>query len=104
MLLEKLGYRILARRFRSRLGEIDIVAEDDGTIVFVEVKTRRSRSHGSPEESVTSLKQRRLVRMAEAFLAARDLHGRDCRFDVVAVEIPEGERTTVRHLKDAFRA
>ena len=101
--LERLGYRILALRFRSRLGEIDIVAEDGATIVFVEVKTRRSAEQGSPEESVTAAKQRRIVRMAETFLLARGLHGRDCRFDVVAVDASAG-RFEVRHLPDAFRA
>jgi putative endonuclease len=103
-LLEASGYRILARRFRSRLGEIDLVAEDSATIVFVEVKTRRTRSHGAPEESVTPAKQRRLVMMAATFLSARGLHGRDCRFDVVSVDVPEGKRPEVRHIKDAFRA
>jgi len=101
--LEKLGYRILALRFRSRLGELDIVAEDGSTIIFVEVKTRRSAERGSPEESVTPAKQRRIVRMAETFLLARGLHGRDCRFDVVAVDASAG-KLKVRHLPDAFRA
>jgi len=102
--LTKLGYTILARRFRSRLGEIDLVAEDDGTLVFVEVKTRRSLSCGPPEESVTPHKQRRLILMAETFIAARGLHGRDCRFDVVAVDLSRDGRTDVRHHIDAFRA
>jgi putative endonuclease len=101
--LERLGYRILARRFRSRLGEIDLVAEDGATIVFVEVKTRRTSGAGSPEESVTPAKQRKIVRMAETFLLARGLHGRNCRFDVVAVDAGTG-KLAVRHLPDAFRA
>ncbi len=102
--LESNGYRILARSFRSRLGEIDLVAEDGTTIVFVEVKTRRSLVAGRPEESVGAAKRRRLILVAQSFLAARGLHGRDCRFDVVAVEPREGGRFEVRHLTDAFRA
>jgi putative endonuclease len=102
--LTKLGYTILARRFRSRLGEIDLVAEDGRTLVFVEVKARRSLSCGPPEESVTPRKQRRLILLAGTFIAARGLHGRDCRFDVVAVDLSRDGRTEVRHLKDAFRA
>ena len=102
--LESLGYRILARRFRSRLGEIDLIAEDGSTIVFVEVKTRRSAACGSPEEGVTPLKQQRIVRLASSFLAASGLHGRDCRFDVVAVVEDAGSGLLLRHLKDAFRA
>jgi putative endonuclease len=94
--------RILERGFRSRLGEIDIVAQEGATIVFVEVKTRRARAFGLPEESVTALKQRRLIRMAGAWLSARGMHGRDCRFDVVAIEEgPSG--AVIRHLRDAFR-
>jgi len=102
--LARLGYTILARRFRSRMGEIDLVAEEDRTLVFIEVKTRRSLSCGPPEESVTPKKQKRLIRMAETFIAARGLHGRDCRFDVVAVDLSRDGRSEVRHLKDAFRA
>jgi putative endonuclease len=102
--LTKLGYTILARRFRTRLGEIDLVAEDGGTLVFVEVKARRSLSCGPPEESVTPRKQRRLILLAGTFIAARGLHGRDCRFDVVAVDLSRDGLTEVRHLKDAFRA
>lgn len=70
----------------------------------MEVKTRRSAACGPPEESVTPAKQRRLVRLASAYLADRDLEGRDCRFDVVAVEVsPAGAPARIRHLKDAFR-
>ena len=102
--LEAKGYAILAERFRTRAGEIDLVVEDGRTIVFVEVKTRRSRSAGAPEESVGPLKQRRLVRMASVFLTMRGLHGRDCRFDVVAVEERDDGPIEIRHLRDAFRA
>ncbi len=101
--LESLGYRILATRHRTRLGEIDLIAEDNGVIVFVEVKTRRSGECGAPEESVTAAKQRRIVRLATAFLASRGLLERDSRFDVVAVEEGAGSVLRIRHLPDAFR-
>lgn len=101
--LEEAGYRILAARFRNRLGEIDLVARDGETIVFVEVKTRRSRSRGRPEEGVTEAKQRRLARVADSFLSSRRLQGRDCRFDVVAVEEAGDGSLEIRHIPDAFR-
>ncbi|HZE89845.1 MAG TPA: YraN family protein [Verrucomicrobiae bacterium] len=101
--LERNGYALLARRFRTRLGEIDIVAEKGDTLVFVEVKTRTSTRHGVPEESVTTAKQRRLALMAATFLTARGLHGRDCRFDVIAVDATPSGALAVRHTEDAFR-
>jgi putative endonuclease len=101
--LEDLGYRILARRYRSRHGELDLVADDGGTLVFVEVKTRRTRSCGPPEEGVSGAKQRRLARLAQGFISTRGLWGRDCRFDVVAVEVARGGGLEIRHLRDAFR-
>jgi putative endonuclease len=101
--IEGLGWKVLARRHRTRLGEIDLIAEEGGTLVFVEVRSRRSRSCGSPEESVTAAKQRRIERLARAFLAGRGIRNRACRFDVIAVEeAPRGEMR-LRHLRDAFR-
>ena len=66
--LERLGYEILETNFRTRDGEIDLVAREAGQYVFVEVKTRRDRSYGPPEESITEIKQTRLVSVAQAFL------------------------------------
>ncbi|MCX5788146.1 MAG: YraN family protein [Elusimicrobia bacterium] len=97
--LENLGMRILERRYRSPLGEIDLVAKDGETVVFVEVKARRSLAFGLPEEAVGFAKQRRLARAAEAYLALRGLDASPARFDVVAIT-PAG----IRHLADAFRA
>jgi len=100
--LERLGYQILERRFRSRFGEIDLIAQDAGTVVFVEVKTKTDGRFGDPAEMVTSQKQRRLVSMAEEYVTAHRLHETPCRFDVVAVDAsvaPPG--LTV--YKDAFR-
>jgi putative endonuclease len=83
--LERLGYAILARRYRTRHGEIDIVADDRGTLVFVEVKTRADAVFGTAAEAVTPHKQRRLVRMAEQYLTLERIANRPCRFDVVAI-------------------
>jgi putative endonuclease len=84
--LERLGYAILARRYRTKHGEIDIVARDGDTIVFVEVKARASDDYGSGAEALTWPKQRRLTSMATDYLARHRLLDRPCRFDVVTVE------------------
>lgn len=80
------GYRILERNRRFRAGEIDLVAEEGGFLVFVEVKTRTGSSFGSAAEAVTLEKQRRLVRLAGLYLAQRGGPPPPCRFDVVTVE------------------
>lgn len=97
-------YRILERNFRTKRGEIDLIAEDGGTLCFVEVKGRRSRAFGSGAESVTLEKQRRIFGAAEAYLVRSGARGRRCRFDVVCVDDFEedpGRRVTI--LRDAFR-
>ena len=100
--LERLGYQILARRHRSRFGEIDLIADDAGTVVFVEVKTKTDSRFGHPAEMVTARKQRRLVSMAEEYASGHALHSTPCRFDVVAVDASvQPARITV--YKDAFR-
>ena len=97
------GYRIEARNWRCALGEIDIVAWDGETLVFVEVKARAGRSAGSPEEAVTGAKQRRLVGLARAYLGKRRGEPPPSRFDVVAVELV-APWPHIRHLNSAFRA
>ena len=100
--LEKLGYSIVERRFRTRLGEIDVVADDRGTVVFVEVKTKTDSSFSDPVESVTKQKQRRLVSMAEQYVAYKRLDQRPCRFDVVTVDASITP-CRITHYEDAFR-
>ncbi|MGE0865986.1 MAG: YraN family protein [Vicinamibacterales bacterium] len=100
--LQRLGYQILVRRYRSRFGEIDLIARDAGTVVFVEVKTKTDSRFGDPAEMVTAQKQRRLVSMAEEYAAGHALHATPCRFDVVSVDASVSPaRVTV--YKDAFR-
>ena len=97
------GYRVEARNWRCAFGEIDIVAWDGDTLVFVEVKTRAGRSAGPPEEAVTAAKQRRLVSLAQAYLGRRRGEPPPCRFDVVAVE-GRAAWPRIRHVRAAFRA
>ncbi len=101
--LRRLGYIIVARQRRDRLGEIDLVAVDGRTVVFVEVKTRRSHDAGHPVEAVDEDKQRRLTRLALAFLKRHDLLNYPARFDVVAVTWPDGaRRPVIQHFRNAF--
>ena len=95
------GYRVVARNYRVRGGELDLVCLDGDTVVFVEVKTRGPGSLGRPDQAVTPVKRGRLVRAAAAFLSERDWWERPCRFDVVAVLVREG-KTTATHIPDAF--
>ena len=100
--LEAEGYKILARNFRARAGEIDFVAEEGGVLCFVEVKGRSGPGFGSPAEAVTLEKRRRIFRAAEEYLHRRGVSGpRRCRFDVVSI-VEEGARTDVVVLRNAF--
>lgn len=98
--LSKKGYRIVARNFRFDRGEIDIVAEDGATLVFVEVKAR-SGGFGEPEEAVTERKREQLQKVAEGYLVRNNIDDRECRFDIVAISW-KGERSLIRHLIDIF--
>src|SRR6478736_886172 len=84
--LERRGYAILTRRYRTRHGEIDIVARDGDTIVFVEVKAKETDEFGTASEAVTVRKQRRVISMAVDYLARNRLTSSPCRFDVVAID------------------
>ena len=100
--LEKCGYAILERRYRTRFGEIDVIADDGGTVVFVEVKTKTDCTFSDPVESVTKQKQRRLVSMAEQYVAYHGLDHTPCRFDVVTVDTSVAP-PKLTHYRDAFR-
>jgi len=100
--LEKRGYAIVARNYRIRSGEIDIVADDGGTIVFVEVKTKTDGSFGDPVDEVTPQKQRQIIAMGEYYATYCCPPNTPCRFDVVAVDLSATPaRITV--YQDAFR-
>ena len=101
--LERRGYEILARRWRQRGGEIDIVARDGLTIVFVEVKAREGRSFGAAAEAVADWKQRRIVQLGLAYITRHRLFDCPCRFDVVSIQIDD-DKPTVTIFQNAFDA
>jgi putative endonuclease len=99
--LSRRGYAILARRYRTKYGEIDIVARDGPTVVIVEVKTRDGRAFGDGADAVTPLKQRRMLRMGTDYLLRRRLGDCPCRFDVVDVNIA-GDVPRIEVYRNAF--
>jgi len=98
--LAKRGYRILERNYRTRSGEIDLIALDRGVVVFVEVKTRTSNAFGAPELAVTPQKQRRMLKAALGYMKYKKLHQVPCRFDVVAISGAAGPE--VELIQNAF--
>ena len=103
--LKQLGMRVLKRQYLTRYGEIDLIMLDGDTIVFVEVKSRKSGTSGSPSERVDQKKRENSTRTGLAFLKQHKLLGHRSRFDVVSVVWPEGSRTpTIEHFKHAFEA
>lgn len=97
-----LGYRIVKRNFRfGKVGEIDIVAYDGETLVFIEVKTRSDYSFGTPEASVDARKQSQLKRVAKMYYYVNGLSDVVCRFDVIAVEFVKNQ-VEIRHHQNAF--
>jgi putative endonuclease len=100
--LEKEKFKIVKQRFQLYRGEIDIIAYDKETLVFVEVKTRGPGMLGLPEESVNARKQRQIRKIAEGYLALNDLDEVECRFDVIAIAVDEKGTPSITHYKDAF--
>jgi len=96
-----LGYRVVMRNFRCRAGEIDLVALDGETVVFVEVRSRMGNRCGTPLESVDGRKQARVGRVARYFLSARGWHERAARFDVIGIRL-DAEPPAVEHVRAAF--
>ena len=101
--LKRQGFRILARGVDSRLGELDIIAVDGRTVVFVEVKTRTTHEAGSPAEAIDQFKQRRMTQAALGYLKTNRLLEYSARFDVVAITWPANARhPRIEHFKNAF--
>ncbi|MEV0392952.1 YraN family protein [Polymorphospora rubra] len=96
------GLRVVARNWRCVHGEVDIIAWDGETLVFCEVKTRRSTTYGPPAAAVVPAKARRLRRLAAAWLAGAAAHPREVRFDVVAVHTTGRGPARVEHVRAAF--
>jgi putative endonuclease len=100
-LLRENGYKILVRNYKTGLGEIDIIADDQDTICFVEVKTRQSDKFGLPNESVLPSKQRQISKVAISYLKENNLLKKKARFDVVSIIYAE-DRPCLELIKDAF--
>ncbi len=101
--LKRQGFHILARSLDSPLGELDIVAVDGRTVVFVEVKTRRSDDAGRPSEAIDQRKEQRMTQAALAYLKSNRLLNYAARFDVVAITWPDDtQRPTIEHFRNAF--
>ena len=100
--LQRQGYKILERNFRNKLGEVDIIALDEGVICFIEVKTRRTALCGTPFEAISRPKQFKLARLALSYLKYKRLLERPARFDVMAVSPNAGEAEQVEIIKNAF--
>lgn len=96
------GYRILGRNYRCKGGEVDIIARDGKTLVFVEVKTRRSSSYGVPQLAVTPFKQRQLMKASLTWLSSQKSHDIPARFDVVAITLQDGKDPFIEHIQNAF--
>jgi len=99
--LQKKGYTILCRNYRCRSGEIDIVARKKKILCFIEVKTRRTRAYGTPQEAVTLRKQYKIGRVAQDFLQRHRLENWPARFDVVAVDFSTGA-ALIELIENAF--
>ena len=101
--LEKRGYALIARRYRRRGGEIDVIARDGATIVFVEVKARESRDYGEAAEAVTCVKRRRMVQLATDYMTRHHRPSCPCRFDVVSIHFDAGH-PAIEVFQNAFDA
>jgi len=100
--LKGLKFTIIERNFRCKGGEVDIIARDGKTLVFVEVKTRRNLSFGPPQLALTPFKQRQISKAALTWLARNKLFGAGARFDVIAIFLPNHEVPMIEHIRDAF--
>jgi putative endonuclease len=100
--LRKEGYRIIERNYRTKLGEIDIIADCKGCVCFVEVRSKNSLAFGSPEDTIIKKKQHQITKAALLYIKRHKLEDRSCRFDVACVEGVSGARPEIRLIKNAF--
>lgn len=99
--LKRLGYKLITRNYKLKTGEIDIIALDQRTLVFVEVKTRRSGVYAQPLESVGWHKQQKLRYLANRYLTTHNVPDSEVRFDIISI-VESGGRPEIEHLKNAF--
>ena len=100
--LRQRGFRILGRNVRSPLGELDLVADDQGVLVFVEVKRRRTGAFGGAIEAIDARKRAKLIHLAAQYLAQHRIRNRACRFDVVLIQDDVETTNAVEHIANAF--
>ena len=101
--LVRQGYEILEKNYRRQFGEVDIVARDRGTLVFVEVKTRHSHLYGAPVEAVDKRKQRQLSKIAQGYLLSCQLNDTSARFDVIGVTLDKNNQPAqIELIRNAF--
>lgn len=100
--LQKKKYTIIEKSFRFLRGEVDLIAWDGPTLVFIEVKTRRLSPFGHPEESVNPAKRRQIRRVARGYLLKKTMENVECRFDVLTLTIDDWRHWSINHIKDAF--
>ncbi len=99
--LNNSGYKIIERNFRCELGEIDIIALDKNILAFVEVRTKKTSSFCTPQETVTFSKQKKLQKLSLYYLTKKQIKNKDCRFDVVAIDLSKG-KNGIELFKNAF--
>jgi putative endonuclease len=99
--LKGLNYQILERNYRCKLGEVDIIARDNDTLVFIEVRTRSSLAFGLPQESINRRKRHQISKVALEFILRKKMKNTPARFDVIAISLEPGKEK-VDHIRDAF--
>jgi len=101
-MLQKKGYRILAKNHRIAGGELDLIADDQGTLVFIEVKARRGNQFGGAPYAITTRKQQQIIKLALCYLSRHDLTNTDCRFDVILAVGTNEQTLQLTHIEQAF--
>lgn len=101
-MLRKKGYRILKRNLRIAGGELDLIADDQGTLVFIEVKARRGNQFGGAPYAITTRKKQQIIKLALCYLSQHGLTNKQCRFDVILVVGTNGHTPQLTHIEQAF--
>ncbi len=101
-MLRKKGYRILERTLRIAGGELDLIADDQGTLVFIEVKARRGNQFGGAPYAITTRKKQQIIKLALCYLSQHGLTNKQCRFDVILVVGTNGHTPQLTHIEQAF--
>lgn len=100
--LQRKGYRIVKANYRCKYGEVDLIARDADVLIFIEVKTRTNEDFGAPAAAVDYRKQKQISKVAHHYLVTHNSEDTDARFDVVSVLSPQGKKTEIIHIVNAF--